>query len=73
VRGALCAHPAPPRKFNLRKDIAVTSGAGHRACDDAGNETRGGMMLWMLAVLMGGLGFGWVTVRRRRKADHKAS
>lgn len=29
-------------------------------------------MLWILAVLMGGLGFGWVTVRRRRKADTKA-
>ena len=24
-------------------------------------------MLWFLAVLMGGLGFGYVTVRRRRK------
>jgi hypothetical protein len=30
-------------------------------------------MLWILAVLMGGLGFGWVTVRRRRKAEQKAS
>jgi len=30
-------------------------------------------MLWILALMMGGLGFGWVTVRRRRKADHKAS
>ena len=28
-------------------------------------------MLWVLAVLMGGLGFGWVTVRRRRKAEQK--
>jgi hypothetical protein len=28
-------------------------------------------MLWFLAVLMGGLGFGYVTVRRRRKADPK--
>jgi hypothetical protein len=28
-------------------------------------------MLWILAVLMGGLGFGWVTVRRRRKAEQK--
>jgi len=27
-------------------------------------------MLWVLAVLMGGLGFGYVTIRRRRKADH---
>ena len=25
-------------------------------------------MLWMLAVLMGGLGFVYVTVRRKRKA-----
>jgi hypothetical protein len=30
-------------------------------------------MLWILAVLMGGLGFGWVTVRRRRKAEQKAA
>jgi hypothetical protein len=30
-------------------------------------------MLWILAVLMGGLGFGYVTIRRRRKADNKAS
>lgn len=28
-------------------------------------------MLWILAVLMGGLGFGYVTIRRKRKADHK--
>ena len=26
-------------------------------------------MLWILAVLMGGLGFGYVTVRRKRKAQ----
>jgi hypothetical protein len=25
-------------------------------------------MLWVLAVLMGGVGFGWVLVRRKRKA-----
>jgi hypothetical protein len=30
-------------------------------------------MLWILAVVMGGLGFAYVTVRRRRKADQKAS
>jgi hypothetical protein len=30
-------------------------------------------MLWILAVVMGGLGFGYVTLRRRRKADQKAS
>ncbi len=28
-------------------------------------------MLWVLAVLMGGLGFGYVVVRRRRKAEPK--
>jgi hypothetical protein len=28
-------------------------------------------MLWILAVLMGGLGIGYVTVRRRRKAEQK--
>jgi hypothetical protein len=28
-------------------------------------------MLWVLAVLMGGLGFGYVTIRRRRKAEQK--
>jgi hypothetical protein len=28
-------------------------------------------MLWVLAVLMGGLGLGYVTVRRKRKAEHK--
>jgi hypothetical protein len=29
-------------------------------------------MLWILAVLMGGLGFGYVTMRRKRKGDQKA-
>jgi hypothetical protein len=29
-------------------------------------------MLWILAVMMGGLGFAYVTVRRRRKADQTA-
>jgi hypothetical protein len=29
-------------------------------------------MLWFLAVMMGGLGFAYVTVRRRRKAEHGA-
>jgi hypothetical protein len=24
-------------------------------------------MLWVLAILMGGLGFGYVTIRRKRK------
>jgi hypothetical protein len=26
-------------------------------------------MLWMLAILLGGLGFGYVTVRRKRKGQ----
>ena len=26
-------------------------------------------MLWILAVLMAGLGFGYVTVRRKRKSN----
>lgn len=30
-------------------------------------------MLWILAVIMGGLGFGYVTVRRRRKAEQKTA
>jgi hypothetical protein len=29
-------------------------------------------MLWVLAVLMGGLGFGYVAVRRRRKSQQPA-
>jgi hypothetical protein len=32
-----------------------------------------GYMLWILAVIMGGLGFGYVTVRRRRKAEQKTT
>jgi hypothetical protein len=28
-------------------------------------------MLWILAVLMGGLSFGYVVVRRKRKAEIK--
>ena len=28
-------------------------------------------MLWLLAVVMGGLSLGYVTVRRRRKAEQK--
>jgi hypothetical protein len=31
----------------------------------------GGDMLWVLAILMGGLGVGYVTVRRKRKAEPK--
>ena len=30
-------------------------------------------MLWILAVLMGGLGVGYVAVRRRRKTERKAA
>jgi hypothetical protein len=30
-------------------------------------------MLWILAVLMGGLGFGYVAIRRKRKADQKGA
>jgi hypothetical protein len=30
-------------------------------------------MLWFLAVIMGGLGFGYVTVRRRRKGGPKTA
>jgi hypothetical protein len=29
------------------------------------------IMLWVLAILMGGLGFGYVTIRRKRKAQAK--
>jgi hypothetical protein len=29
-------------------------------------------MLWFLAILMGGLGFGYITVRRKRKAQNPA-
>lgn len=31
------------------------------------------MLLWVLAVVMGGLGLGYVTVRRRRKAEQKTA
>lgn len=30
-------------------------------------------MLWILALVMGGVGFGWVTIRRQRKAGQKTS
>jgi hypothetical protein len=30
-------------------------------------------MIWIVAILMGGVGFAWVTVRRRRKAGTKAA
>lgn len=30
-------------------------------------------MLWILAMMMAGLGLGYVQVRRKRKAAHKAS
>ena len=30
-------------------------------------------MLWILAVMMGGLGYTYVTIRRKRKADQKAN
>jgi hypothetical protein len=35
--------------------------------------SKGAFMLWVLAVLMGGLGFGYVTIRRKRKADKRAA
>jgi hypothetical protein len=28
-------------------------------------------MLWILAIIMGGLGYGYVTIRRKRKAEQK--
>lgn len=34
----------------------------------SGPHTKEVRMLWFLAVLMGGLGFGYVTMRRKRKA-----
>jgi hypothetical protein len=30
-------------------------------------------MLWILALVMGGVGFAWVTVRRQRKTNQKSS
>jgi hypothetical protein len=30
-------------------------------------------MLWILAILMGGLSFAYVTIRRKRKAEQKGS
>jgi hypothetical protein len=32
------------------------------------------LLYWLMVVVMGGVGFGWVSVRRRRKAaDAKAA
>jgi len=45
---------------------------GHRYCLlPAAKE--GLPMFWILAMLMAGLGLKYVTVRRKRKADHKAA
>ena len=58
--------------YNIAKQITDPAAARHPACDIG--TTKGGIiMLWILAVLMGGLGFGYVTIRRKRKADHKGA
>ena len=69
----VCAHEyvsAPSAsKYNSDKQITDWACVGHPACDNG--PPKGGYMLWILAVLMGGLGFGYVTLRRKRKADQK--
>jgi len=46
--------------------------AGHRSCQTFPTHEEVSTMLWFLAVLMGGLGVGYVTVRRKRKAQQPA-
>jgi hypothetical protein len=31
------------------------------------------LLYWLMVVVMGGVGLGWVNVRRRRKADAKTA
>jgi hypothetical protein len=31
------------------------------------------MLYWLMVAVMAGVGFGWVQVRRRRKAEHKTA
>jgi hypothetical protein len=57
-------------KYKTAKQITVSARAGHPACD-IGTAIGGIHMLWILAILMGGLGFGYVTIRRKRKAEQK--
>jgi hypothetical protein len=65
--------PAAARaNYNTAKQITDSGPPGHPACD-IGTPIGGIHMLWILAVLMGGLGFGYVTIRRKRKAEQKGS
>jgi len=68
--------------FNdIGPDSAIRRSNGHRPCltdpltaDKRTTRvlfTEGGYMLWVLAILMGGLSFGYVTVRRKRKGTAK--
>jgi hypothetical protein len=71
----MCAHacgfPAHDSNYNWAKQITDPALRGIALAISA--LSKGGHMLWILAVLMGGLSFGYVTIRRRRKAEQKTS
>ena len=72
----VCAHACGilpgDHNYNYNKQITVCDAERHHACESVPLQ-REGYMLWILAVIMGGLGFGYVTVRRRRKAEQKTA
>ena len=61
------AHTLAYRKRQTRQDLDRSGRTGHRTCEKA-PHTKEVRMLWVLAVLMAGLSFGYVTMRRKRKA-----
>jgi hypothetical protein len=47
----------------------VQGGDGHRACGVIELSFKGVSMYWVMVAIMAGIGFGYVVVRRRRKAE----
>ena len=70
----MCAHvsvsPSYRANYNTAKQITESAQPGHSACDNGTAKGRH-HMLWILAIIMGGLGYGYVTIRRKRKAEQK--
>jgi hypothetical protein len=65
----------PPEVFTGERHSGVDADLrrrGYRPCGDAGLQ-GGHMLYWLMVAVMAGVGFGWVQVRRRRKAEHKTA
>jgi len=71
---AHAAPTTPARKSHFANRI---EGSGRQARAKASRlrwmEAKGGHMYWFFVVVVAGVGFGWMMVRRRRKADEKTA